>query len=109
MSAAWSKELFEEKDNDAWLKMLVEKKEISSEQFTWLHDLFEKKVHDTDGQADRWWKDIFAGKSSFDHASVPDWVKEHAQNDHKFVPSVRRSQRKFTAAESEPIKTPLII
>lgn len=107
MNSAWSKQLFEEKDNDAWLKMLVEKKEISSEQFTWLHDLFEKKVHDK-GQADRWWKDVFDGKSSFDPASVPDWVKEHAQNDHKFVPSVRRSQRKFKTEEK--IKaTPLII
>jgi len=72
--------MFESKDDEAWLKGLLEKEEISAEQYEWLFSLFSKKAEsDKDNHADAWWKSIHSGnlESSFDPSAVPEWIKEH--------------------------------
>merc|ERR1712100_566938 len=73
-------ELFAPKDDQAWLKGLLEREEITSEQFEGLSELFKEKAEsDKDGQADRWWKNISKEdlEGSFHPDVVPDWIKEH--------------------------------
>merc|ERR1712100_657910 len=40
---AWCKKLFEKKNNEEWLSNLLEKKEIDSDQHSFLKDLLEKR------------------------------------------------------------------
>lgn len=75
----WLPEMFEPKDDDAWVKDLYEKEEISEYQHNWLKSLLKKKrEEDKDGSADKWWKSNFT-KEQFDAESAPDFVKDHVK------------------------------
>jgi hypothetical protein len=84
----WLDELFEEKDDMAWIQGLLQKHEITVEQSTWMKDLFVHKNEGNNAQhADSWWKEHLSKgdvSSSFHPDVVPEWVKEHGKNDHKY-------------------------
>jgi len=54
------KTLFEKKNNEEWLKNLVEKKEIDADQHTFLKDLLAKRdqVEKSD-DTNKWWHNLF--------------------------------------------------
>jgi len=82
----WAKELFQQADDESWLKGLLEKSEIDSEQFEWLKDLFEKHhQQDVDGEANQWWRKHFEGKADdIDSESMPNWLQQHSQKEKEF-------------------------
>merc|ERR1711959_132200 len=82
----WAKELFQQADDESWLKGLLEKSEIDSEQFEWLKDLFEKHhQQDVDGEANQWWSKHFEGKADdIDSESMPNWLQQHSQKEKDF-------------------------
>merc|ERR1712227_1017280 len=77
--SSWLHDLFAEKDDVEWLTTLLEKKEITEEQYKWLLELFESKPEIDGQQAEKWWRSIFTSKysGSFDKSSIPEWVREH--------------------------------
>lgn len=81
MNSSWLEQMFEPKDDAEWLKDLLEKSEITSEQHEWLSDLFQQKAeNDKENHADRWWKGISSDvEGSFDPSRVPQWLREHKE------------------------------
>jgi hypothetical protein len=83
----WAKDLFSSKDDMMWLSGLLEKKEIDSEQYEFLKQLFLSKSESQEGETHKWWSNHFTKKMSsknVDAESMPAWLKEHSQKEKKF-------------------------
>jgi len=79
MHSSWLKKLFEKKNNEEWLAHLLEKKEIDSEQHTFLKDLLAKRDAEekSGSETNSWWKNVFEHKYD---GHKPFWGKEGAHN-----------------------------
>jgi len=83
----WAKDLFSSKNDMMWLSGLFEKKEIDSEQYEFLKQLFKSKSESQEGETHKWWTNHFTKKESsknVDAESMPAWLKEHSQKEKKF-------------------------
>jgi len=90
-NSSWLPEMFEAKDDAAWLLRLYEERQISSFQFHWLSELFEKKVkQDCGDEANIWWHDVFTNGFHEDH--VPDFIKEHTKESERRMAAVTDGQ-----------------
>jgi hypothetical protein len=87
----WLPEMFEAKDDAAWLLRLYEEKQISEFQYNWLTELFEKKAkQDCGDEANLWWHDVFTNGFHEDH--VPDFIKEHTNEQERRMAAVTDGQ-----------------
>jgi len=86
-NSSWLPEMFEAKDDAAWLLRLYEEKQISEFQYNWLSELFDKKAkQDCGDEANLWWHDVFTNGFHEDH--VPDFIKEHTKEQERRMAAV---------------------
>lgn len=75
-NSSWISQMFEPKDDEAWLRDLVSKSEISFSQYKYFKILLHEKPVEDMAEADRWWKDSLVSNFNVDHV-VPKLVREH--------------------------------
>jgi len=102
---AWCKKLFEKKNNEEWLSNLLEKKEIDSDQHSFLKDLLEKREQ-KEGSSDetnQWWKNMFDQKYD---GHKPFWAEDgHQELDANWKWSADHSHSWSTSHSTSHTKT----